>query len=154
MFNPFQLLSGRRSRKSAPVEFAGFQRDPFDAVPVRNDLAEAREDSQGCYQLRLRLPPKPGMASFLANKLGFHRDVRVDLDRHGSFYWAQIDGQRDLHAIEEKVRREFSLDRQDSRRATLVFTKMLMLRHLVQLDLRDQPAPVDPQPTTEAVHHA
>ena len=109
-------------------------RDPFAAVPVRHERAEAREDSRGCLQIRLRLRP----AFPLAEKLGLHRDVRVDLDPQGSFFWSQIDGRQDLRAIEEKVRRQFSLEPDESRKATLTFTKLLMLRHLIQLDIRPE----------------
>jgi hypothetical protein len=145
LLNPFKLLDRPRKRDSADKEFAGFQRDPFDAVPIKNEQAEIRKDSQGCYQVRLRLKPKPGIASYLANKLGFHRDLRVDLDQHGSYFWAQVDGHRDLRAIEKKLRKRFSLEPDDSRKATLMFTKMLMLRHLVVLDVGQDPSGDDTQ---------
>jgi hypothetical protein len=118
-----------------PANFAGFQRDPFEAVPIRHELAEHREDSRGCLQLRLRLKPEPGLKAYLAKTFGFHRDIRVDLDQRGSFFWAQIDGKQNLHAIEKELRKEFDLNADDSRKATLMFTKALMLRHLILLDV-------------------
>jgi len=135
MFNPFKLLDPPAKRKSVPADYAGPGRDPFAAVPVRNELAEHKEDSQSCYQLRMRLPPGEGMGSRLANKLGLHKDVRIDLDKHGSFFWSQVDGRQDLHTIEAKLRDQFSLNETESREATLQFTKSLMLRHLIHLDI-------------------
>ncbi len=148
MFNPFKLLDPKPKPVEPVTDFTGFQRDPFDAVPVRNELAEWREDSRSCYQLKMRLPPKPGVGGRLSEKLGLHRDVRVDLDSRGSFFWSQIDGRQNLRAIEKKIRDQFSLKPQESREATLLFTKTLMLRHLIQLDLGES------QPATGAACHA
>ena len=114
-----------------------YQRDPLLAIPIRNQLAEHREDSRGCYQIRMRLKPEPGLKAYLARTLGFHRDVRVDLDERGSYFWAQIDGRRSLQAIEKDLRQRFALDPEESRRATLLFTKALMVRHLILLKIED-----------------
>ena len=135
MFNPFRLLDPQPKKAKDDVPFAGYQRDPFEAVPVRNNLAECRTGSAGHAQLRMRVPPKPGLQGFLARHLGFHRDVRVDLDEHGSFFWSQVDGQQDLRSIERKVRKKYALAPEDSEKATIMFTKMLMLRHLIQLNI-------------------
>ena len=153
MFNPFKLLDPQPKPKSAPPDYAGPGRDPFEAVPVRNALAEHRVDSRSCFQLRLRFEPKPGFGSGLAKRLGFHRDVRVDLDPRGSFFWSQIDGQQNLRAIEQKLRNKFELDPEESRIATITFTKTLMLRHLIQLDLGYNIQGSE-QPAMEAACHA
>jgi len=133
--NPFKLLDPPRKQTSVPSDYAGPGRDPFAAVPVRNELAEHKKDSQSCYQIRMRLPPGEGLGSRLANRFGLHKDIRVDLDPHGSFFWAQVDGHKNLHSIEEKLRSEFDLGKEESREATLLFTKTLMLRHLIQLKI-------------------
>jgi hypothetical protein len=135
MFNPFKLLDPKPKPVKPVTDFAGFQRDPFEAVPVRNDLAECREDSRSCYQLKMRLPPKPGWGGRLSQRLGLHRDVRLDLDSRGTFFWSQIDGIQNLRAIEKEIRSQFSLDPRESREATIIFTKTLMLRHFVQLKI-------------------
>ena len=133
--NPFKLLDPPRKAKSVPLDYGGPGRDPLGAIPVRNGLAEHKEDSRGCYQIRMRLPPGQGVGSRLASRLGLHKDVRIDLDGHGSFFWSQVDGQQDLRTIEAKLRTQFSLTESESREATLQFTKSLMLRHLIHLDL-------------------
>lgn len=138
MFNPFKLLDPDPKRAEPVTDFAGFQRDPFEAVPVKNEHAEFLEDSQSCYQLKMRLSSKPGFLGRLSERLGLHRDVRVDLDSRGSFFWSQVDGSQDLRSIEKKIREQFSLSLQESREATILFTKMLMLRHLIQLELKTE----------------
>lgn len=120
---------------AAPESFGGFKRDPFEAVPVRNARAQHRVDSNSCYQIRMRLDPGHGVKALIAGRLGFHRDVRVNLDERGTFYWSQVNGKQNLESIEKKLRSKFALDADESRTATLMFTKMLMLRHLVYLDV-------------------
>jgi len=110
-------------------------RDPFDAVPVRSDNAETREDRNACGQIRMRQCTGPGLMSRLAHRFGFYRDVRVNLDAHGSFYWSLVDGRRDLREIEQRIRAKFNLNADESRKATLMFTKMLMMRHVLHLNL-------------------
>ncbi len=152
MFNLFRQSKSRRQTE-APINFAGFQRDPFDAVPIRHQSAEHRVDSTGCCQIKIRLQPAPGLKAYLARTFGFHRDIRVNLDQRGSFFWSQIDGHQNLHAIEEKLRNKFNLTSDESRQATLLFTKALMLRHLIQLNIREKRSPDQP-PMTEAKNHA
>ena len=135
MFNPFKLLDPKPKPEEAEISFAGYQRDPFAAVPVKNQQAKHREDGDACYQIRMRLEPKPGLGGRLSTRLGLHRDVRVDLDQHGSYFWSQIDGTQDLRSIEGKIREKFSLAPEESEKATIMFTKMLMLRQLIQLKI-------------------
>lgn len=137
MLNLFEKRKRKPESGELPDGVAGFRRDPFAAVPLRNPLAEGREDRDGCLQLRMRIPPKPGLGARLAGRLGYHRDLRVNLDERGSFFWSLVDGRRDLAGIEQALRERFSLEREESNKATLLFTRMLMMRHLVLLDVRD-----------------
>ena len=107
--------------------------DPFDAVPVIAPGVEARQDGQEHFQVRRTSKKKSGLAGVLARKFGFERAVRANLDKMGSFYWRQIDGRKDLARIEKKLRRHFRLSRQQSRGATVKFTKALMERGLILL---------------------
>jgi len=107
----------------------------LDAVPVVADDVEARVDSQEFVQLRRVLPPKPGLTAFLARKFGMRKDVRANLDEHGTFYWKLIDGRRTLKQIGERLREKYSLTAKESRDAVFIFTRSLMLRHLIYLDV-------------------
>lgn len=109
--------------------------DPFAAIPRIAPGVEAREDSRGWVQLRKAIPPKPGLAAYVARRCGFHRQIRVNLDELGTLYWKHIDGRRTLRRIQEHIGAAVSVERAESERATLVFTKMLMLRYLIELEL-------------------
>ena len=142
--------------KKADVRYleleGGPLRDPFDAIPVRSENAEAKLDRQSCIQIRMRARPGKSAAARLVFRLGFHRDIRVNLDRYGSRYWALIDGRRSLGDIDRHIREEFGLQPDESHQATLLFTKMLMLRHLVFLDLGLAGHRTDPAPREEVAH--
>lgn len=116
--------------------------DPFDAAPVVAEGVEVREDSQGRLQLRGTPPPRPGFAASISRRLGFRRCIRVDLDDNGSLFWRQIDGRRSLREIECIVRRKTRQDQETTEKAVILFTKMLMQRHLICLamptDAKDQ----------------
>lgn len=150
MINPFHFLDLAKAKKAA--DYSGPARDPLAAVPVRSEIAEAKLDSRSCVQLRIRAQPGEGVASRLAFRLGFHRDVRVDLDHYGSLYWSLIDGRRSLADIDRQIRDEFGLKPADSQMATLQFTKMLMLRHLVFLDLGQAGDRMEPATRKAAAH--
>ncbi len=70
---------------------------------------------------------------FLDDKFGYRRNVRLNLDEMGSFFWQQIDGERDLGSIGSKLRKQFRLNRKECELAIIGYTKSLMLRGLVQL---------------------
>lgn len=123
-------------KRAAPRETVELPaRDPFDAVPRIAEGVEAREDSRGWLQIRKVLPPKPGIAAYLVRRFGFDREVRVNLDELGTLYWRQIDGRQNLRDIEARIGEAASLGKRESERSTLVFTKMLMLRHLIELEI-------------------
>ncbi len=109
--------------------------DPFAAVPVVAEGVEVREDSQGMLQLRGAPPQRSGFAASLSRRLGFQRYVRVNLDANGSLFWKQIDGRRSLREIEGIVRRQTQQDQETTEKAVILFTKMLMQRHLIGLAL-------------------
>jgi hypothetical protein len=119
--------------------------NPFEAVPQIADDVETRRDSKGRAHLRRTLPLKLGLLRPIFHKLGYRRRIHVDLDEQGTLFWDFIDGTRCLRDIEQHLRTKLSCEREESEAATLTFTKMLMLRHLMYLRV---PAPE----TTEEIH--
>ena len=105
----------------------------FDAVPEIAEGVLAEEDSRECLQLKLDLPSPAGVPGVLARALHFRSSVRVNLDERGTLFWQLIDGRRALGDIEEIVRERWQMDEKESRRATVLFTKMLMARRLLNL---------------------
>jgi len=123
-----------RKRKVHPAQTDPAQANHlFDAVPEIAEGVMAATDSRGRLQLKMDLPPSNGIAAFLARALRFRSCVRVNLDEHGTQFWRLIDGRRSLREIEATLRRHWGLDERESKRATVLFTTMLMKRHLVNL---------------------
>lgn len=123
----------RKKKPAPPVDPP--HSDPFLAIPHLDPKAEIRKDSRGSLQIRRRLPNRPGLSEFFARALGFRRALRINLDEGGTFFWNQVDGKRNLEKIDARVRREYGLERQESRNAVMLYTKALMLRHLIHLEL-------------------
>jgi hypothetical protein len=105
----------------------------FAVVPEVCDGVDGRRDSCNCLQLRRELRPQGRAAGVLSRMFGFRRPIRVNLDERGTRVWELIDGRRTLREIETRVRAEWGLNEADSKRATVLFIRMLMTRHLVQL---------------------
>jgi len=130
-------MMGWWRKRHEDVGAPGGGRDAFAAVPVVADGVEAREDAQGRVQLRRVAPAKPGLASFVSRRLKLERRIRVNLDDYGSLFWKQIDGRRTLRGIEVLIREQTEQEQTESEKATIVFTRMLMLRHLIYLKVEE-----------------
>lgn len=102
-------------------------------MPVVAEDVEVREDARGNLQIRRTAPRKTGPAARLAERLGFRRHVRVNLDANGTLFWKQIDGRRSLRDIEQVICRQTGSAREETEKAVILFAKMLMLRHLIYL---------------------
>lgn len=109
--------------------------DPLDAIPHVSPGAEARANDEGIMQVRMVLPPKPGLNEFLARKLGMRRNFRLQLDEQGTFFWKQIDGQANLKEIVKRLRKKYNLKHEEAVKAVVIFTKMLMARYVIQLEV-------------------
>ena len=122
-------------KKKPPPPVGPPHTDPFLAVAHLAPQAEARKDADGHLQIRRELPNRPGLSEFLARALGFRRALRINLDERGTFFWNQVNGKRSLGEIERRVRRHYELEVQESRAAIILYTKALLLRHLIHLEL-------------------
>jgi hypothetical protein len=129
-------------REQEALSRAGSDYDPMDAIPHPSPGSEARADEKGIIQVRMELPPKPGIGEFLARHLGMRRSFHLQLDERGSFFWNQIDGEINLKEIEKRLRKQFKLKHEEALKATVIFTKMLMARYVIQLEIpgMEQPA--------------
>lgn len=111
------------------------RRDPLLAVPHVAPGVEAKRDAAGRFQVRRELPDLPGWREWLARRFGLRRAVRIDLDEQGSRFWDLMDGRRSLAEMVESLKREQGADDAESRKAVVLFTKALMLRHLIALEV-------------------
>jgi hypothetical protein len=137
------MALARKSKNADKTTGAG--RDPFDAIPLVADGVESKTDLKGRLQLRKEIKPKPGLSERLARRLGFRRDIRINLDENGSLFFQSIDGRRSLKDIERSLRAKWGLSEEKSKNAVVLFTKMLMVRHLMylQIDRRGDNAGAD-----------
>ena len=133
------MVMRRKTRQQKRPKDPAKLRDPFDAVVHRAPRAEARVDGNTGAQLRMELTPKPGVQERLARWLGFRRAVRVNLDEHGTAFWDLVDGERNLRDIERSLRDQLELEEDESKRATILFARALMLRGMLYVEL-DMPA--------------
>jgi len=109
--------------------------DPLDAVPLVSAGVEARTAADRHVQLRYVRPAQGRVARFCADTLKLRPTVRVNLDERGSFFWGLIDNRTNLHEIARRLAREFGLSADQAWTATIVFTRDLMRRGLIQLEL-------------------
>jgi len=98
---------------------------------------EARTDNRALIQLQRTSTPQRGLERFFAGRFGLRSRQRVNLDAHGTFFWQQIDGRRDLAEIARRVREQHGLDEKEGRDAVVSFTAMLMRRRLINLRIDD-----------------
>lgn len=106
--------------------------DPLEAVPCVEPGVETRTDSAG-IQIRRPLPPKPGIYSLVSRLLKYEHCIRVNLDEQGTFFWEQIDSERSLEQIAERIGRKYGLNLEKSRKTAILFVKSLVEKRLIYL---------------------
>ena len=132
-------MSSTRRAKSGTAGAGGTRRDPLAATPVAVPGVQAQRDAANLLQLRRPLPTRGRIGAVLERVFGFNRYVRFNLDEQGGWFWERIDGKRDLHAIETELRKRFSLSPEESVKAVIEYTKVLMMRGLICLRLHEAP---------------
>jgi len=121
---------------TASTESQKTMADPLLAVPQIGPYVRVKFDSAGCAQIKRQPPPGRGVHAWLARKFGMHKYVRVNLDERGTFFWQQIDGHRNLRMISRLLLNRFGCKEGEANDAVVLFTKSLMRRGLIELDLR------------------
>jgi hypothetical protein len=109
------------------------------AVPGIWDDVEARPDSRNLLQVRRILRPRSRLEGFFARTFNFRKVIRVNLDDQGTAFWTAINGRRPLSEISKRLAGRFRLEPHLADQATIVFTRNLMLRHLIYLKVPHEP---------------
>lgn len=107
-------------------------RDPLAVIPLQPPEVEARRDSQGRIQLRLR-PPLKGLRKLLHRALGYDYSRTLALDEMGSRFYSLVDGHRTLGDIVEEMASAAGTERKLMADSVVCFTKDLMTRNLIIL---------------------
>jgi len=109
--------------------------DPLAARPQVPENVVEREDEQGLIELQREIPVKGRFMGWFRRKMGLHYTKRVALDQRGTFFWRKVDGRRSLRKIAKDFEKEYELTESDSKDAVVMFTKMLMMRGLLALQV-------------------
>jgi len=115
-----------------PAPAAKSQTDPLAAIPLKPANVELRQDSRGCFHLRLTPPLKP-LQRKVATWLRYDYTRKLELDEHGTLYYQLADGQRTLSAIVDEFAKKLGKDRREVVPMIVTFTKMLMIRNMLAL---------------------
>ena len=122
-------------RRPSPPAGKAHRGDPLAAVPRVAPEVEVRVADDGTYHVR-KAVPSPGNGGFLEKLTrSWKRESYVNLDKNGTDFWKKIDGETTLGAIADTLSSEWDLDRTQCRRAVIQFTRSLMTRNLIVLEV-------------------
>lgn len=144
------LPFGRKTRPPRPDDGGDLLasvgvRDPLTLVPEVEPGTETRWDHEGRAQIRRRLEPRPGLGRWIARRLHYSRDIRVNLDATGSYIWQRMDGRCDLRTLAESLQEDHDYPRRQANEAVLRFARMLIGRRLIVLQGRQAHPAADSQ---------
>lgn len=114
-------------------------RDPLDAIPLRPDSVEVRSGDGGTCQLCRKLPEQPGIGGWISRKLKLQRDIYLQLDNYGAWFWNRIDDNHTLRQIASDMAGEFNWEADMARQSVLTFTRQLMERGFIALRIEPTP---------------
>jgi hypothetical protein len=106
--------------------------DPFAAVPDKPADVEVRRDSRGMIHLRRR-QALSGLKKRVADWLGYDYSRKVELDEHGTRYFALVDGVSTLGAIVDEMTASSGRPRREVEEGVVLFTKKLMTMNMIVL---------------------
>lgn len=110
--------------------------DPLKVVPKVAPDVEVRAAEDGSFHLRHRIPPEGEFGKLVRRILPWKRDKLVNLDERGTAYWKLVNGKRTLEEIADSLTIKWKLDEVECRRAVVVYTRSLMIRNLIVLEVK------------------
>lgn len=125
----------RRKRPQKPAPLRPLHGNPLDAVPRIASGVEARPDGDAGLHLRRKINPEGRVQHFFHRYLRWRREQYINLDKRGSDFWGLLDGTRDLRSIATLLARQWETSEAECQRAVLVYTRALMIRRLVEIQL-------------------
>lgn len=126
----------RLFRKRKPDVPPGLEvKDPLAVVPVVADGVESRVDNHNLIQIRKEFAPCTRVQRFCTKVLRMRRVFRLNLDEMGTCFWRQIDGRRNVEQIAAALSKEYDLEEKKAVAAVIAFTRSLMLRHIINLEV-------------------
>lgn|GEM_PF-1544317 len=119
---------------------------PLDAIPVPVPGIETREDSRGNLYLRLAIEQRGRFDAFVRKILRYTPARQVCLDKKGAEFWGLLDGVRSLRVISVIMAAGSGLEEHVAQDSAVLFTKMLMTRRflLLEIPLSPHASPISP----------
>ena len=111
------------------------QNHPLDAIPVRLPDTESRTDSQGQLHLRRPIAVRGPLDAWFRWILRLDTHVHLQLDKNGAAFWALVDGRANLTKIATRLAESLQIEISAAQDSVVLFTKMLMTRHFLALQL-------------------
>jgi len=109
--------------------------DPLVLVPVPAPEVALAADGGESLRLRRQLPPRNRLEGWIGRHLGWGRQIHVTLDATGAAYWRALDGRCTVGQIANRLAGRFGYAAEESRRATLIFTRDLLVRGFIVVQL-------------------
>ena len=116
------------------------------AVPLPREEIEVCT-GKGELHLRREIEPKSKILSWCIDRFHFDKDVRLVLDPYGSGFWKLMDGQRNLEQIGKRMSEQFEMEPKECEKAVILYTKMLMRRHFIDLWVPTPEHPSETEPS-------
>ena len=111
------------------------EQHPLDAIPVPVPGVETRSDSYGNLHLRLAIEQGGWLDEFFRNLLHYKPSRQLCLDRNGADFWGLLDGVRSLRVISVIMAARSGLEEHAAEESAVLFTKMLMTRRFLLLEI-------------------
>lgn len=111
------------------------QKHPLDAIPVRLPDTESRTDSHGQLHLRRPIAVRGPLDAWFRRILRLDSHVHLQLDSNGAAFWALVDGRANLAKIATRLAESLQLEISAAQDSVVLFTKMLMTRHFLALQI-------------------
>lgn len=127
-------MMGWLKKKTCPAPPPMPVGDPLAAIPLKPQNVEVRRDGKGRIHLRMTPALKPFHRK-VAKWLRYDYCAKVELDEYGSQYYSLVDGQHTLRAIIDEMVVTLGKSRTDVAASVVEFTKSLMARNMIALQI-------------------
>jgi len=111
------------------------QNHPLHAIPVRLPDTESRTDSQGQLHLRRPIASRGPIDAWFRRILRLDSHINLQLDKNGAVFWSMVDDRSSLREIARGLAETFHLETAAAQDSVVCFTKMLMTRHFLALQI-------------------
>ena len=129
------MTPSRQTPSSSPTPIPA---DPTQVIPCVAPRVHVRADENGSLHIRKEAESSKRMEALFQKFFGWRRDRYVNLDERGTEFWKLIDGERTLAEIATLLSEVWTMEIPECKKAVIVYTRALMIRHLVVLVVKTE----------------